>query len=612
MSWASGNKKWIIPFVSLNGTECSIDIYKRGYTGDTVITLSPSVSGSPGCAGAMPIYFEEDNDEDLLTVLRVKTGYISLVEMTYGGLVDLYPDTDRDHYIEFYYGTTLMFNGFIQAQSFDNDWVAPPREVQLPIQSPLGLCEGLKLASAAPSIKSRDTYLNEIVAGLGAAYTGFILPGSIESFSLKSSVVCEINENPNETDGSDMYTPISYAEYLETFCYLYGLILHDTPTKLVFSRFDEDGEYSGTSAIGATVRNIADYFTIASDGHKESTIQPLKDIRIDYDGASLADEDMSVSQMPFVQKDSGTLSVAAWFKMLGPRFANQAEMVSLGISGERPTSQGVYGAVAGGLGGQSEGVMVYNGSNYLANTPLFVYKFFNYPIIQDGENCVLRLGMTRGEYIYNCTEEGMFLDFSVGVVGSNGQEEFYNPQTFEWTTTEVKLGSYYGQDSDGMWLRNVPVGLCLCVHFYYWNATALPANNVCIVTEMSLSATKSNQWAYKYSQEFSKKLPGAQGAKKSGSFGLVFNRDRSDDHSTMWNSEYPYTAPTFSYMFLTQNRLQLEMKLSGTFPTDIYITKWAFWITGWRWRIIAVGFDPRNDVYTITMHRSSVIENENQ
>lgn len=612
MSWASGNKKWTIPFVSLNGTECSIDIYKRGYTGDTVITLSPSVSGSPGCAGAMPIYFEEDNDEDLLTVLRVKTGYISLVEMTYGGLVDLYPDTDRDHYIEFYYGTTLMFNGFIQAQSFDNDWVAPPREVQLPIQSPLGLCEGLKMASAAPSIKSPATYLNEIVAGLGAAYTGWVLPESVESFSLKSSIVCEINENPNETDGSDMYSPITYAEFLETFCHLYGLILHDTPTKLVFSRFDEDGEYSGTTAIGATVRNIADYFIIASDGHKEATIQPLKDIRIDYDGASLSDEDMSVSQMPFVQKDSGTLSVAAWFKMLGPRFYNQAEMSSLGISGERPTSQGVYGAVAGGLGGQSEGVMVYNGSSYLENTPLFVYKFFNYPIIQDGENCVLRLGMMRGDNIYSCTEEGIFLDFSVGVIGTNGLEEFYNPQTSEWTTTEVKLGSYYGPGSDGMWLRNVPVGLCLVVHFYYWGATALPANNICIVTEISLSATKSNQWAYKYSQEFSQTLPGAQGAKKSGSFGLVFNRDRSNDHSTMWNNEYPYTAPTFSYMFITQNRLQLEMKLSGTFPDDIYITKWAFWITGWRWRIIAVGFDPRNDVYTITMHRSSVIENENQ
>ena len=80
-------KRWTIPFKSLNGTNCRIDIYDEGWSG-AVTELSTANANTPGVAAADPFYYEENNDESLLEVIRYRTGYINLVETIYGGLAD--------------------------------------------------------------------------------------------------------------------------------------------------------------------------------------------------------------------------------------------------------------------------------------------------------------------------------------------------------------------------------------------------------------------------------------------------------------------------------------------------------------------------------------------
>ena len=602
-------KRWTIPFKSLNGTSCRIDIYDEGWTG-TATELSTANANAPGVAAADPFYYEEDNDESLLQVIRYRTGYINLVETTYGGLADLYPETDTEHYVEFYYGSTLDFTGYIQAQSFENQWGPAPRLVSLPVQSPLGLCSGMYFTKAAPTIKYRADIFTEILSGLNAAYTGSVMPdAAATSFALKTNILCPVNEKINKLDGSDVYDPETYESFLESFCYLYGLILHDTPTKLVFSRFDEDGAYDGTTATGNTVRNISDYFSVAGDDNNESVVFPLKEIKIDYEGSALPSQQVSLDEMPFISKSERDLSVAAWFKMMSPKYSVNKPMDNYGIGNDnRPVSAGVGAGCVGGTGLQSEGIVVYPHVSWGSTDQLFEVKFYNYPILQEGERCILKIEMVRGDYLFNLPgseDAGMFLDFSVDVDG-----EYYNIQTYEWDNTVHKLASAYGEPgNDGMWLRNVPDGNCMTVKFYYRGSTVLPTNKLALVTEVSLKPTVSNEWAYKFGNEQSVYLDGAEGSKNSGSFGLLFNRDHLNDHSVMWSYNLTgYVAPTFSYMFVAQHRLVVTMKATS-FPADIYITKWAYWVTGWRWRVIAVTFQPWDDTYVITMHRSSTIEN---
>ena len=67
----------------------------------------------------------------------------------------------------------------------------------------------------------------------------------------------------------------------------------------------------------------------------------------------------------------------------------------------------------------------------------------------------------------------------------------------------------------------------------------------------------------------------------------------------------------YQYMFLPQNRLQLRMcpKSGQAWPgIAAYMDKIQFWQNNWRWRLIALAFHPWDDEWTLTMHRSPVLE----
>ena len=156
-------KRWTIPFVSRQSKQCRIDIYDPSWSG-AVTELSTNNANAPGVAAEDPFYFEEDDDEDLLSVIRVKTGYINLIETTFGGLDDLHPTLMKNRYVEVYYDSTLVFRGYIQQQTFENDWAAAPREVSLPVISPLGLAESLTFEAEMPLTDNKiGYYMKQII-----------------------------------------------------------------------------------------------------------------------------------------------------------------------------------------------------------------------------------------------------------------------------------------------------------------------------------------------------------------------------------------------------------------------------------------------------------------
>ena len=68
-------------FVSLNGTNCRVDIYKRGYEGNEVVEL---------VGVANPVGEEEQESfETLRSVIRYRTGYLGTIDYTYRDLDEL-------------------------------------------------------------------------------------------------------------------------------------------------------------------------------------------------------------------------------------------------------------------------------------------------------------------------------------------------------------------------------------------------------------------------------------------------------------------------------------------------------------------------------------------
>ena len=66
--------------------------------------------------------------------------------------------------------------------------------------------------------------------------------------------------------------------------------------------------------------------------------------------------------------------------------------------------------------------------------------------------------------------------------------------------------------------------------------------------------------------------------------------------------------PTYPYMFKPMNVLTQKVKKIANADGIEYGNVWTYWISGWRWRMIAKNFNLRDDEYTITLARSSAIE----
>jgi hypothetical protein len=249
--------KWQIPFKTQTEVDCVINIYEEDWTG-AVTMIADTNPNSPGYASEDPFSIEEDDDEDLLKVIRTKTAYIRLVEKEYGSLADLYPSNPKQHYVTFYRGDMCLFTGYIQCDSYDNDWKGAPREIELTCLSPLALADSLTFYGGndfVPCYRSLGSLLKEVVVGLESGISKVVMPDKHPEFPiyfLEASIASDlfIPAKDNIVDHYTgnvpqivVYEPKSYSEFLEALCNCYGMIVHDGPGMLIFSKFDYSGKY---------------------------------------------------------------------------------------------------------------------------------------------------------------------------------------------------------------------------------------------------------------------------------------------------------------------------------------------------------------------------------
>ena len=298
MAWSNGNLRWQLQFASRSNVACRVDIYKRDYTGSTVTQLT---------GAATPVYWDEDDDDDLLNVIRVKTGYISVIENTYHELDTLHPSTDIDHYVEVYYGTTLAFTGFMKAQSFDAPYAPGPRIIKLPITSPLGVAEGIRMTALnQPTYITLGGLIYRVIGKLPANITQVIFPTAIVldtgysvdlMWKLQTLTYCNYNsdyDNYKEHE-QEVFVAESVEYAIDAICNCLGLMCHDFPGLLVFTKVDYSGTYGVYTSASLLQDNITPTTTIdssivtdysdtpiLSDKGKEMNILPIKKLTVNY------------------------------------------------------------------------------------------------------------------------------------------------------------------------------------------------------------------------------------------------------------------------------------------------------------------------------------------
>lgn len=599
-------KRFNIPFKSLGNVSCRIEIWDKDYSG-SVVELSAQNENAPGLPAADPVYIEEDSNEDLLQPLRSKTGYINLVEMTTGGLSMLRPLTCTQLTVYLYYDSELVFFGYIQAQSFGDEIMQAPREMKIPICSPLALMSGQTFqADAGIGDRPIGEYMDECLAG---RYQSVIFPkdvytegvGISTAFQLKVSdkIVSPYNDDydfgiPVYNVTPSCYAPIHHDEFLTGVCHLFGLVCHEYGRALIFTKYGYEGDYirmtvgdlsTGDysvvgSDIGGTVVNVPSEFTFGGVVNTEGIVLPISKVEENY-GKFIDNVEMDLSRSVYV----GNLSLQQ-FDFDGVLLSKQTqELMSSVYSAEMSPVSSNYVRILGDRSMNQLLEIVYQipaGSSL--DQEILTYTFTSVP-----------MNITGGHI--QSTFSGDVLRMQVYSGG-----KYYNTD-HEWQSTPAFIPMVFDSDGNCTTYDIASNGHSITIKLF-------PNTNLVngLIKEFTLKTFADERNRYRISDRNTRTYGcdnynlTENDSTEVRSIGMMFHQFSGNDGYVTGGS---IIGPSYKHVMTPQPRLRLEVKVASDVDMELlYLYKLQAYGLSVYSRLVATEFHPWDDQYTLYIQGS--------
>lgn len=638
--------RWRIPFTSRKGYYCHIDIYDPSYTGQTVIELSTTNPDAPAVPAPDPFYFEEDDDQDLLKVVRTKTGYINLVETQFDGLTDIYATSLKSRYVEVFYNSTIVFRGYLQQQTFENDWRPAPREVSLPVISVVGLTKSLSFDAELPlTDKSLGYYMKQLLRKIeptdGAAsiskYNRVLFSGNAAgdiTATIHPTVVTVDNPDFSKArlSSTQPYKGITLYDLLEGICNAYGWIAHDMPTCILFTKFDNSSiyyyypvDYSSTNDIetlsgraatqlpetDATLQ-LGNLMEPSADDSTITQIMPFRTVNAKFDGELVSKVDMTLDHMrakrlfEITKTEQGATRKYALATLVNAD--NNAKDISSSFFANNPgiTSNWLFsadGVVPVDMEGQKR-IMVQNPANLTSSEALFTMNFYKRPMKDPDSSITERLKLDYqvafGNKIYAIDYAPLAYNIELTFRLQCGNVTI-NKSVSISTSGDNLQGSIYFDDQE------LPNTNALTLSVFMTNPSYM-TYAIISFDKLTLGYDEVVGRDYLVDTTDHENIGIGDGS-DDVDVDMLINCRRIG--SNMLGSSTHDFITHYRYLREPQTRLQLRMmQHSGDIINApfAYINKIIYWQANWRWRLIALAFHPRDDEYTLTMHRSPVLQ----
>lgn len=592
------NIRWQVTFKSLNGTTCRVNIYDNDWPASTVM---------PVRGAADPFFFEEDNSDDILNdVIRYRTGYIRIVENYYGELDAIYPSSIFDRYVEFLYGSTVMFTGYIQLQDISNTLEFSsvqdpcPRIVELPVISPLGLYDQRTFTVSPTPFNPPTTVtlgeLLDIAMNLGA-YEKVTFPditGTGFDKTVYSLVVCPFNSDYHHSMTSSymdrMFAPQTYAYLIEAICKAFGWICHDTPQALVFTSFDHKGSYAyypkghigetnykQSESVSQAGDDIENHFTSADSKPKISTILPDTGISVNYEGDD-GNPDFTFDRTYFngvaQQNAQDPREITSICNLIAPLQLHEVVGCgSLSFDSSGKVNPGIGIVAWNGY----EGVLISASSSWADGKELFAIRLYrkmlpnysfslSYDIMTSARNI---------SALEDDDEEATLAHFDV---------TFNSAQDY----IEAHFIYHYGQSIQGGTLLPLDDNFLVFIHniSFEWYLDNEP-----YASYKYLPASKGDT------------IPSTGYPAISSDITMPISLYRFNDRMI---GDTLLTTKVTEYPYLFQQRTELDSVFRGTAPNLYHAKMWEY--LGKKWRIIAQTFHPWSDECRLTMQSSPELE----
>lgn len=646
-------RRWTLPFKSLNGTDCVIDIYEEGYTGNTVTTLT---------GAAQPFIYEEDNATDLLKFVRVKTARLCVIEDTYGELDALHPDSPTHHYVVATYGSEVVFTGYMECAEYSGEWVACPREIEFPIISPLGLLESYTFATRAPQLTTLGTLMKEVLTTINPYVSGdatqqgyqwVMYPGASGSSGtvspwdgkIRSIAICPMNDSFQHYDtANDLYVPKNFQEFVEGLCGSLQWTVHDTPQGVVFVKYDDINAFSRldvsdldnpSTATRVIQQNYAlsSYFENADNNATASVVPPLRSLTINVDGESIGPQAVNaryaIGSNLGLATDVGQYCKIYCMQNVDPTLTSPL----MRSSGSWPGADaGLYPMAIAQYDQDSVSLGFTDGYGfvYKSNMSSGYYKEIftkTFPLVPNVyDDVLLKIQMEKGTSpadkksnwgtdnmsVYLLIERaGLYYKFGTGWIPSAE----YNSVSIDKSTGKFvpngTLGFQYNADKDGILFPAMRSGLTglepLTITIAVSVTSGLSDNDFLFIKDFSLNdpdqAYKSYQKSYLYKEKYV--LKGNGYTDNSYSVGLN-NFITSINANSFTPQRVDVTG--FTYLFNPLRILDQRVTRKASYSvgnTNDYNVRFTGW-QGGQCRIISKSFYMRDDEYKIITAQSPI------
>ena len=614
--------KYRLQFKSLNGTGCLVNVYVDGATSsadtsktgaDVPFAVENGVTALTGSAN--PLVFSETDSDNLLDVVRLKTGYLNVIEENPGDLDTLRPTKSTDRYIEVFYGGDLVFFGYLQDQSFDTVIENGVREVSIPITSPIGVINGLYFdpIKSAGSTTIGDL-LSEIFAALG--YTWYILPKNIlqsnadpASLKIGNRIISPYNES-YDYGSNDMFRPISYLNVIEGICNLFGCITHDGvymgSKAIFFTRFDYSGDYKAYDVWGETDTHtptqvaLLSNYSMADDNAKISTILPLDELDIE-NGEYIDNVEMNLDLATLGDSPSGREGSITGIDGKVAYFLPVSVADGGGFSSNLWSDSTInYGSQANqgnmvrvfGTGSQAMIDMSFRQPQAIEdNTVLWQYTFSEWP----RENFLIKMTTLNHTYSYRCmvTCDGKYLSKNT----TTGLLSWVSTETYIDLTADAD-GNYMVGETGSMFDQipavTAPVTFKLIPKGYgpsYWGDH---------ITGLQLISAVNSLAKYMGTRTEPTRIIRQQGRANTDTISMLIS-DYVDTPNRIIGGHLSAQLD-YAYMFRPVKKIEMTLKnQNSTRDDDEYMDTFSITGYGSGWRQVAVGFDLRNDNYKFTL-----------
>ena len=296
-------KNYKIQFVSLRAVTTYV-LNIGGGSGDAV-----QLNG-----GAQPFTTEEEGSEDMFTNIRTQTGYFRIVDNAcdYDGNVidaqaahpedwwkDLIPATDSDRPVTLTVGNTVVWQGFMQSQTFSGQLYGNPQEREFPVICPLGVLAGVDidfnagLKNFAYLLKTVcdtiDTKSNSVVH-----ISDIYVQGGVDA---RQWLLTKIDWQNFASEDSDGVARAKYTIYdvLEDMCRFWGWTARTKGTALYLTCADDSAEQNFLTLNRTQLNTLAAATTDTTTGSIVApTTVTLQDTAADPIFASTNQEDYQI------------------------------------------------------------------------------------------------------------------------------------------------------------------------------------------------------------------------------------------------------------------------------------------------------------------------------